>query len=167
VHDRFEAAGATNVIWIWSPNVIGALKNVSLPDLYPGSDYVDWLGLGGYYRKPIPGKPATFDNTFGESLDALRAVDDKPILLSEIGCTETGGNKAAWITSTLKGVLDNPDIVGFSWFNQVITATPIGQKLPVTNDWRIDSTPKALAAFRKGIADPGYGSGTSPDSSKP
>jgi len=159
VHDRFTAAGATNVIWIWSPNVIGALKDVSLPDLYPGGDYVDWLGLGGYYRKPIPHKPATFTNTFGESLTALRAVDDKPIMLTEIGCTETGGNKPAWIESLFEALSEQPDIIGFSWFNQTVTAIPIGQKLPVTNDWRIDSTPQALAAFRAGIADPGYGSG--------
>jgi hypothetical protein len=64
---RFTAVGANNVIWIWSPNVIGNLKDVDLAGLYPGSDYIDWLGLGGYYRKPISGKPATFDNTFGES----------------------------------------------------------------------------------------------------
>jgi hypothetical protein len=53
-----------------------------------------------------------------------------------------------------------PDIIGFSWFNQTVTAIPIGQELPVTNDWRIDSTPQSLAAFRTGITDPGYGSGT-------
>jgi hypothetical protein len=159
VHDRFTAVGATNIIWVWSPNVIGALKNVSLIDLYPGNDYVDWLGLGGYYRKPIPGKPATFDNTFGESLAALRAVDDKPILLSEIGCTETGGNKPAWIRSLFEALPEQPDIIGLSWFNQTVTAIPIGERLPVTNDWRIDSTPESLAAFRAGIADPRYGSG--------
>jgi hypothetical protein len=39
-------------------------------------------GLGGYYRRPIPHTPATFDNTFGESLAALRVIDDEPILLS-------------------------------------------------------------------------------------
>jgi mannan endo-1,4-beta-mannosidase len=159
VHDRFTAVGASNVIWIWSPNVIGNLKDVDLAGLYPGSDYVDWLGLGGYYRKPIPGKPATFDNTCAESLAALRAIDSKPILLSEIGCTETGGNKPAWIRSLFEALPKQPDIIGFSWFNQPVTAIPIGQKLPVTNDWRIDSTPRALAAFRAGIADPRYGSG--------
>jgi mannan endo-1,4-beta-mannosidase len=159
VHDRFTAVGATNVIWVWSPNVIGSLKDIDLAELYPGSDYVDWLGLGGYYRKPIPGKPATFDNTFAESLTALRAIDDKPILLTEIGCTETGGNKPAWIRSLFEALPQQPDIIGFSWFNQTVTAIPIGQTLPVTNDWRIDSTPQALAAFRAGIADPRYGSG--------
>jgi mannan endo-1,4-beta-mannosidase len=162
VHDRFTAAGASNVIWIWSPNVIGALKDVNLCELYPGGDYVDWLGLGGYYRKPIPHKPATFDNTFGESLAALRALDDKPIMLTEIGCTETGGNKPAWVESLFEALATQHDIIGFSWFNQTVTAIPIGQRLPVTNDWRIDSTPQSFAAFRAGIADPGYGSGTPP-----
>jgi mannan endo-1,4-beta-mannosidase len=84
----------------------------------------------------------------------LRAIDDKPILLSEIGCTETGGNKPAWIRSLFEALPKQPDIIGFSWFNQTVTAIPIGQKVPVCNDWRIDSTPRALAAFREGIADP-------------
>jgi mannan endo-1,4-beta-mannosidase len=133
-----------------------------LSELYPGGDYVDWVGLGGYYHKPIPHKPATFDNTFGESLAALRALDGKPIMLTEIGCTETGGNKPAWVESLFEALAAQHDIIGFSWFNQTVTAIPIGEKLPVTNDWRIDSTPQALAAFRAGIADPGYGSGTPP-----
>jgi mannan endo-1,4-beta-mannosidase len=159
VHDRFTAAGATNIIWIWSPNVIGALEDVGLDELYPGGDYVDWLGLGGYYRKPIPNKPATFANTFGKSLAALRSVDDKPIMLTEIGCTENGGNKPAWIDSLFEALSEQPDIIGFSWCNLTVTAIPIGEQLPVTNDWRIDSTPQALAAFREGIADPAYRAG--------
>ena len=38
--------------------------------LYPGDDYVDWVGLSGYYRKVIPGKAASFTNTYGKSLDS-------------------------------------------------------------------------------------------------
>jgi hypothetical protein len=162
VHDRFAAVGASNVIWIWSPNVIGNLEDVSLSELYPGGDYVDWLGLGGYYRKPVPHKAASFEHTFGKSLDALREVDDKPIMLTEIGATETGGNKPDWIRSLFESLASQDDIIGFTWFNLTVTAIPIGQDLPVTNDWRIDSTPQSLDAFREGIADPGYGSGTPP-----
>jgi beta-mannanase len=48
VHDLFAAAGARNVTWMWSPNVTypGAAP---LAGLYPGDDYVDWVGLSGYY----------------------------------------------------------------------------------------------------------------------
>ena len=80
-------------------------------------------------------------------------------MLTEIGCTENGGNKPAWIESLFEALSEQPDISGFSWFNLTVTAIPIGGQLPVTNDWRIDSTPQALAAFREGIADPAYGSG--------
>lgn len=40
-----------------------------------------------------------------------------------------------------------------------VTAIPIGEEEPVTNDWRINSSPAALAAFRAGVANPRYGEG--------
>lgn len=157
VHDIFDAEGATNVIWIWSPNVVQFSGAQPLDQLYPGDAYVDWVGLVGYYRRPILDKPATFENTYGESLDALRAVSSKPIYLTEVGATETGGNKAAWITDFFAGMKANPDIVGFSWFNLTITALSSG--VLTTNDWRITSTQASVSAFGDGIADPRYGSG--------
>ncbi len=160
VHDIFTRVGATNVIWIWSPNLVNSTPTVSLADLYPGSEYVDWLGLVGYYRKPMPGKAASFDTTFSPSLAALRAVDQKPILISEVGCTEVGGNKPTWISSMFSSLAGVSDIVGISWFNETITAVPIGEKQPVTNDWRLNSSEQALQAFSAGVADSSFSSGS-------
>ena len=42
VHDLFTSAGATNASWVWCPNVDFESKLVTLLDLYPGRDYVDW-----------------------------------------------------------------------------------------------------------------------------
>lgn len=157
VHDIFAAEGATNVIWIWSPNVVEFPQAQPLDQLYPGDDYVDWVGLVGYYRKPISGKEASFDNTYAKSLAALRTVSTKPIYLTEVGATETGGNKPAWITSFFTGLAANPDIIGFSWFNLTITA--LSGNVLTTNDWRITSTQAATKAFAAGIADPRFGAG--------
>ena len=49
VHDIFLDVGATNVIWVWSPNVINPVPQVRLQPLYPGDSYVDWIGVAGYY----------------------------------------------------------------------------------------------------------------------
>jgi hypothetical protein len=151
VHDRFTQLGATNAIWIWSPNVITARPSVKLAPLYPGDGYVDWLGIVGYYRRvayddALQAKPATFDNTYGSTLAELRQLAAKPILLSEVGATEIGGNKPAWIKSLFEGIAANPDIIGFVWFDHSINGT----------DWRIESSSAATAAFAEGVADPRY-----------
>ncbi|WP_448630602.1 glycoside hydrolase family 26 protein [Cellulomonas soli] len=162
VHDIFEAAGANQyVIWVWAPNIVNNLPaaNQSLEytrSLYPGDEYVDWVGLSGYYRPPYrEDQTPTFDYTFGPSLDQLRAITDKPILLAEIGASETGGgDKPAWVTDLFHALArpENADIVGLAWFNLTVTTVSEGQL--VTNDWRISSRPDSLAAFVAGISDP-------------
>jgi mannan endo-1,4-beta-mannosidase len=44
VHDLFAAAGATNVIWIWDPNDIYPVPNVSLSSTTPATR--TWTGSG-------------------------------------------------------------------------------------------------------------------------
>jgi hypothetical protein len=154
VHDRFTALGADNAIWIWSPNVITARPQIRLAPLYPGDAYVDWLGIVGYYRRIYydeQGRPKepTFDNTYGETLAEIRQVAQKPIVLTEVGATEIGGNKPAWITSLFSGMAANPDVIGFIWFDHSVNGV----------DWRIESSSAATSAFAAGVADTRYGSG--------
>ena len=67
VHDLFDRADAHNVIWVWAPNVINPVPSVRLAPLYPGDEYVDWIGIDGYYERPRD----TFRNHF---LPTVRAV---------------------------------------------------------------------------------------------
>jgi mannan endo-1,4-beta-mannosidase len=161
VHDIFEQEGANDlVIWVWAPNIVNNLtashKSVDyLRSLYPGDDYVDWVGLSGYLRPPYKAdNDFTFEYTYGASLDQLRAITDKPIYLAEVGASEIEGHKAAWITSFFDGLAkpENDDIIGFSWFNLAVTTYVEGEL--ATNDWRIDSRPESVAAFKSGIARP-------------
>jgi len=162
VHDIFEAEGANSlVVWIWAPNITNNLPGTHktagfLQDLYPGDEYVDWVGLSGYLRPAYkPENDFSFDYTFGASLDELRGITSKPIFLAEIGASETGGHKAAWITSLFEGLADpeNSDVIGFSWFSLAVTSYTEGVR--ATNDWRIDSRADSLAAFAAGFAIPG------------
>jgi len=167
VHDIFEAEGANQfVIWVWAPNIINALpgwaKNSSwyMRSLYPGDDYVDWVGLSGYYRPPFKAdQTPTFDYTYGPSLAQLRSITTKPILLAEIGATEIGGLKPAWVSDLFRALAkpENSDILGFAWFNETVTTISGGQRL--TNDWRITSRRDSLQAFIDGINDPASGFG--------
>jgi hypothetical protein len=162
VHDIFAEEGAGHlVVWIWAPNITNNLAPVNrapeyLASLYPGDNYVDWVGLSGYLRPPYRAdNTRTFDYTYTPSLNQLRAITDKPIFLAEIAASEVGGHKAAWITSLFEGLAnpENSDIVGFSWFNLTVTTIVRGER--VTNDWRIESRPDSLSAFSIGIRSSG------------
>ncbi|MFJ3490773.1 glycoside hydrolase family 26 protein [Leifsonia aquatica] len=161
VHDIFQQEGANNlVIWVWAPNIVNNLAashkvDGYLENLYPGDDYVDWVGLSGYLRPPYKSdNDFSFDYTFKPSLDKLRAITKKPIILAEIGASETGGYKAKWVTSLFDGLArpENDDIIGFSWFNLAVTSYVEGVR--ATNDWRIDSRADTLSAFIAGLTRP-------------
>jgi len=164
VHDIFQEEGANElVLWIWSPNITNNLpashKTTEFLDaLYPGDDYVDWVGLSGYLRPAYKSdNDFSFGYTFDRSLDQLREITNKPIFLAEVGASETGGHKPAWVKSFFEGLAEseNSDIIGFSWFNLAITSYVEGQR--ATNDWRIDSRKDTLEAFTAGLATPAAG----------
>ncbi|MFF2051245.1 glycoside hydrolase family 26 protein [Leifsonia sp. NPDC058194] len=161
VHDIFQAEGANDlVIWVWAPNIVNNLPATHkvdgyLENLYPGDGYVDWVGLSGYLRPPYKAdNDFSFDYTFKPSLDKLRAITKKPIILAEVGASETGGDKPKWVTSFFEalGRPENDDIIGFSWFNLAITTYVEGVR--ATNDWRIDSRADTLSAFIAGLTRP-------------
>jgi hypothetical protein len=161
VHDIFQEEGANElVIWVWAPNIINNLpsthKSVEyLQSLYPGDEYVDWVGLSGYLRPAYkPENNFTFDYTFGSTLEQLRQITDKPIILAEVGASEIGGHKAAWLTDVFDALAgpENDDIIGLAWFNLAVTSYVEGEL--ATNDWRIDSRPESKQAFIDGVSDP-------------
>ena len=163
VWDVFQANGANDyVIWDWSPSRIDKLGNPKYQTLdymaqyYPGDAYVDWVGMSGYYR--TTGEQPTFQNTYGATLAQIRQVaPGKPIVLNEIGATETGGSvsegqKSQWIHSLFDALADpaNQDVIGFAYFSEVATTIVDGTR--TTNDWRLDSRRDSLQAFVDGIA---------------
>ncbi|MCV2396023.1 glycoside hydrolase family 26 protein [Actinotalea sp. M2MS4P-6] len=166
VHDIFEEEGANAyVIWVWAPNIVNRLPDYAkwsswyMASLYPGDDYVDWVGLSGYFRPPYASdQTPTFSYTFDRSLAQLREVaPGKPILLAEVGASEIGDQKPAWLTSFFDAFTDPKydDVIGFAWFNHAITTYSGGTR--ITNDWRIDSRRDSLQAFIDGITDPAAG----------
>src|SRR6478736_5030976 len=159
VHDVFEANGANQyVIWVWAPNIVNNLPAANqstdfLRSLYPGDAYVDWVGVSGYQRPPYKSdNDATFGYTFDRTLNQLREITDKKILLAEVGASEVGGTKPAWVKSFFEGFDPgrNDDVIGFAWFNLAVTTYVDGQL--ATNDWRVDSRANSLEAFRTGLA---------------
>jgi hypothetical protein len=129
----FRAAGAPNVTWLWTVNIIDAKSGIPAPDRWwPGRSYVTWVGIDGYYYKPS----WAFAPLFGPTIKAVRALTRDPVLISETGATAAAG-KAAKITDVFGGVRAY-GLLGFVWYDA-----------QGVRDWRID-TPAAAAAFRRG-----------------
>jgi mannan endo-1,4-beta-mannosidase len=169
VHDIFAAEGANDlVIWLWSPNRVNRICGQRRPGaFYPGDEYVDWIGSSGYFRDydALGGAcddiSPSFAGVFGNTLPELRRITgSKPILLSEIGATERGGQKAAWITDLFRGMATNTDIIGFAWFSLAVSSG--GETDRFTHDWRVNSSPEAQNAMRDNLAHDGYGLASSP-----
>jgi hypothetical protein len=138
VHDIFRKVGATNAIWIWSPNIIRAVPNVSLAALYPGDAYVDWAGMVGYAVKESTAAPV-----FQPTLTVLRKVTRKPLVITETGATSSS-RKAGWIRDFFAWLPTRPEIIGFIWFEY-------SREQGGTADWRFTQTPAAAKAFKAGM----------------
>ncbi|MGN6698588.1 MAG: hypothetical protein ACTHMR_10540, partial [Thermomicrobiales bacterium] len=84
---------------------------------------------------------------YRDSYAALVALTDKPLMISEIACTEDGGDKAAWIKQAFLADLPDlfPRVRAVVWFQE-----------RKETDWRVDSSPAALAAYRAVAASPHY-----------
>lgn len=142
VHDVFASAGVANVTWAWVPNVPYP-GSTPLPSLYPGDAYVDQVGLDGYNWGTSQSWSTwqSFWQVFGEGVGQLRSITGRPIWLGEVGSTESGGDKAAWITDLFTTLAEHPEVRGFTWFS-----------FDKETDWRIDSSSTSLEAFRAGLA---------------
>ena len=129
----FRKYDATNVIWIWNPNVDYGGTVLNLAPWYPGDSYVSWIGLDGYFFAPTETYGSIFERTMGQ----IRRFTDKPMLIVETGANPPSGRERA-IASLFKGAAATPGLLGLIWFDYGKTKT---------HDWYINNDPSALAAF--------------------
>ena len=156
VVDRFKNIGADNVKWLWVPH--GPSTDLSteawndVSNYWPGDAYVDWIGLDGYNFYPQDpwggARPLRdFDNCFRALYDSTSVLGEQPMMIAEFGTGEfQSGNfyKAAWVRDAFNKIkTEYPRLKIFTWFN-------INKEL----DWRVNSSPKALSAFREAMQDP-------------
>src|SRR3954465_7497928 len=142
VHDVVTAAGATDVIWVWSPITVISRPNVALAPLYPGDGYVDWLGLSVYFSSPTATYAADIPSTLRE-LD--RIAPAKPLYVTETSVLP-GPNRPAMIHDLITGLLTIPNLVGLTWFNY-----------DTNHDYRIDNDPPAAAQLAAELSSPYFG----------
>jgi hypothetical protein len=151
VRSIFDAAGTTNVAWHWCPNADWANSGqVSFADLYPGDSGVDFVGVDGYNGgTALPwGGWQSFPSVFEYSIEQLRSLTARPLIIGEVASAEQGGDKAGWVGDMLLNALPRafPDVRAVVWFNE-----------SRETDWRIQSSQGSVDAFRTALKSSYYG----------
>ncbi len=161
VHDRFTAASATNVRWVWTPNEDYEGVPALAATVYPGDDYVDWFGMNGFNwgaavhwaNCDCQSAWRTFKQVFDTTYANLQRLGEKPIMIGETASSEVGGDKGGWISRAMLYDLPTnyPQVRAFTWFNKVATGldtiAPGNVVTTTAVDWPVTSSQAALAAF--------------------
>jgi beta-mannanase len=129
----FRDLRVRNVTWMWTINVIQTRRGIPSPaPWWPGSSYVTWVGMDGYYDDPS----LTFVPLFGPTIAAVRELTHDPILIAETAASPAT-DQAAKIADLFAGIRLY-GLLGFVWFDA-----------NRAEDWRLNS-PTAIAALRRG-----------------
>ena len=141
--DRFRAAGAHNVIWVWSPHV--AYEYWEL--YFPGEAYVDWAATGVLNFGPIAqwSRWWTIADIFGGKYAALAAFG-KPVMIAELGSLAVGGDRAGWYADALTDLPSRYPLVRAVLFFEVTSDRTVTYQ---AIDWSIRSDPAVLEAVRR------------------
>jgi hypothetical protein len=131
----FRAVGAENVTWLWTVNIINNTIPIPAPGpWWPGSSYVNWIGIDGYFYN----ESFTFASTFGPTIVAVRELTRDPIIITETGAVSSA-DQPAKITDLFYGI-QTYGLLGFVWFDKDDRHTGL--------DWHLTS-PAAFATFRQ------------------
>jgi len=143
VVSRFGQAGATNVMWVWSPHL--AYKYWEL--YYPGDEYVDWTATGVLNFGPIAqwSRWWSFDEIFGTKYKPLSKFG-KPIMIAELGSLAVGGDRAEWYQRALKDLPRRYPLV------KAVILFNVGEDQTVTYQ-KVDWTVNGDSFVRRAIAE--------------
>jgi mannan endo-1,4-beta-mannosidase len=135
----FRALGAKNVTWLWTVNIINDTQKGRIPrpnPWWPGSSYVTWVGIDGYYLK----SSWKFAPLFGPTIGAVRELTSDPILIAETGAVPASGQPAK-IADLFAGIRAY-GLLGFVYFDATNS---------IHQDFGL-SSPAAVDAFRQGAS---------------
>lgn len=133
-----------NMLVGWCPNVeyLGTDCNYRFDTTNPGTDWMDWVGLDGYWAASASQGWEVYDYTITHMNDL--GLLAKPIIVAEWGVHEFGGTgKSALVTNILDNWFPNniPNLLGIVSQNDIDGGS----------DWRFNSSANALAAYQAGL----------------
>jgi len=144
----FREEGATNVQFLWSAMWLNQWAH----EYYPGDDVVDLVGTTVLNHGTGAQSSWAQWRTFAELFDVQYQGAlgwNKPILITELGCAEQGGDKAAWLRDAFTSIQQAYPLVR----GVLLFEVQSDREWPVIN-WSVASSQESLDAFREVISDP-------------
>jgi mannan endo-1,4-beta-mannosidase len=135
----FRAAGAVNVTWLWAVNTVQGASG-SLRQWWPGTEWVSWTAIDGYYFRATD----TFSSGFGATIAGIRQFSHAALLIAETAVGTTS-DRESQIGGLFAGVRA-AHLAGVVWFDEAQHAGLYHQ------DWRLEDDPAALAVFTSAAA---------------
>jgi beta-mannanase len=125
VYFFFKKENVENTLFAFCPNV-ESIPNEDFNNLinyYPGNDVVDLLGLDGYNFNKCANKKnmgwkssyRSFKDIFSNSIETLKNLDNKPIIIFETSSAMKGGQRDKWIKEALYD-FSKMNLTALIWF---------------------------------------------------
>lgn len=150
-----KQSGATNVRWVWDlMGLSDPVWRARYPTMWPGADYVDWIGWDPYNAAGCKNRPwQSFSQTvtpFYQWLQGQSFARGKPFMLAEYGTVEgaTATDKAAWFSSVPGALADLPRLKALVYFDYPAP--------PGNCDWLVTSSTESAQAFGRLARDAGF-----------
>ncbi len=151
IYQIFEANGVDNCLWVFNPNEISfpGFKWNHYLAYFPGSEYVDIVGLTGYNTGNYFNGESwrSFETIYDPIYGPYMQVFDYPFIITEFACSSFGGNKEAWIIDMFGELYRYPNIKVANWFNG-IDRDSAGNPARI---YRLDESPAYVSAFSRGL----------------
>ncbi|MEX0660661.1 MAG: glycosyltransferase [Balneolaceae bacterium] len=146
-YEIFKNSNAHNVIWIWNP-----WKAENLAEFYPGSEYVDWIGINilNYGAYNMDGEWHDFESLYEPFHEELINLPSTPVVISEFGTLRDGQTQNQWIENAFS-VIENDytEIKSVIYFNSKVDNNwPAGLQSDEYLDWTIPQNQVIKNSFK-------------------
>jgi hypothetical protein len=152
--DFFHSRGVYNLKFMFNPDAADFSNNTPIPSIWPGSEYVDVIGIDGYnwgYNAATGDTWRDFDLIMEDMYGILTGLHSTaPVWIAEYGSKEPlvndgapadpGNSKGVWMANMMM-TQRFPRINGLAYFN-----------VKKERDWRIESSPASVNAMRQQLA---------------
>jgi len=142
----FRDRGATNVRWVFNPTTDTYAETTPVSSIWPGSPYVDVLGLDGYnWGTGGTFQWKSFSQTYTTQYQRLVALAPTlPVWVCEFASKEPTVNDGAPVDAQHSKATWYRDLLADTTFPNI--AALVMFEIRKERDWRIASDPAALAA---------------------
>jgi hypothetical protein len=137
-----QGGASGRVRWVFAPNG-WSTPPYRMVDYYPGADVVDMVAFSAYnWGSSQPGfRWTTPAETMCAPLNQARSfAHEKPFLVSQTASSTIGGDRDAWIADLFQFLVNDPNVVGFLYFN-----------IDKEQDWAIYRGAEVAAGWRQGM----------------